>query len=322
MLKYKIIFFVPYFGHFNNYFQWWLESCGQNPSINWVLLTDDERHFDYPTNVTKVQTTLNQVRKDIEHMLGFKVSLEKPFKLCDFRPAFGWLFQNYLKGYDFGGYCDTDLIWGDMRKFLTDEILNNYAKIGRHGHCVLIKNEKRCNEAFMAEYDDIPSYREVFQSPLAYCFDEWKGINRLFERQNLPVYWEPTYIDIDTRYWNFRPSGSLIGGENSGMLNGVANYKDGCLIIHWHISDGMKERELFYLHLQKRCISIETERKDRYSIVPNRLIPIQECWDNDTVGRIAPMKTFYSDYWKRRIRYILGKITKTNIPEFYNWKIK
>ena len=177
-----ICFLVPYFGRFNNYFQWWLESCRHNPTINWILLTDDDRPYDYPSNVIRVLTTLSDVSRNVENKLGHSVSLKTPFKLCDLRPAYGFLFQEYLNDYDFWGYCDTDLIWGDMRKFLTEDVLNNHVKIGKHGHCVLIRNDKKCNEAFMADFDDIPSYREVFGSPLAYCFDEWKGINRIFEQ--------------------------------------------------------------------------------------------------------------------------------------------
>ena len=106
------------------------------------------------------------------------------------------------------------------------------------------------------------------------------------------------------------------------MFNGVANYKDGRLTMNWHYAKDMRERELFYLHLQKRSMRVETERKDQFSVVPNRFIPLQDSWDRDSIDRVAPRKAFYPEYWKHRARYIWGKIAKTNSPEFYNWGIK
>ena len=47
----SILLIIPYFGKFKNYFQLFLESCRVNSSINWLILTDDVRKFDYPKNV-------------------------------------------------------------------------------------------------------------------------------------------------------------------------------------------------------------------------------------------------------------------------------
>lgn len=67
-------------------------------------------------------------------MLGMQVWLEKPYKLCDFRPLYGEIFSNYVDGYDFWGYCDCDLIFGDIRKFLTEELLSTKDYLLGMGH--------------------------------------------------------------------------------------------------------------------------------------------------------------------------------------------
>lgn len=43
------------------------------------------------------------------------------------------MFQEYIKDYDFWGHCDADLIFGDIRKFVTDDILNKYDRLGVDG---------------------------------------------------------------------------------------------------------------------------------------------------------------------------------------------
>ena len=45
--------------------------------------------------------TFNELRKLIQSKFDFEISLEKPYKLCDFRPAYGFLFEEYLKEFRF-----------------------------------------------------------------------------------------------------------------------------------------------------------------------------------------------------------------------------
>lgn len=54
----KIVFIIPYFGHFNNYFSIWLHSCANNPTIDWMIFTDCKVKYNYPRNV-KVIYILN-----------------------------------------------------------------------------------------------------------------------------------------------------------------------------------------------------------------------------------------------------------------------
>ena len=47
--------------------------------------------------------------------------------------------------YDFWGYCDIDLIFGNIRKFITDDILDKYDKILSRGHFTLFRNKDSIN---------------------------------------------------------------------------------------------------------------------------------------------------------------------------------
>lgn len=40
-------------------------------------------------------------------------------KLCDIKPMYGHVFEDYLQSYEFWGFGDIDLVYGDLRKLLT-----------------------------------------------------------------------------------------------------------------------------------------------------------------------------------------------------------
>ena len=50
-VMYKIAYVVPFFGKFPKGFEFWLLSCKCNPTIDWLIFTDDQTPYDYPENV-------------------------------------------------------------------------------------------------------------------------------------------------------------------------------------------------------------------------------------------------------------------------------
>ena len=85
----KCVLILPYFGQFNNYFPLFLKSCEANPTYTWMIFTDNEFDYIYPENVHVIKTTLDCVRNKANEKFGFKVALESPYKLCDYKPAYG-----------------------------------------------------------------------------------------------------------------------------------------------------------------------------------------------------------------------------------------
>lgn len=144
----SILLIIPYFGKFNNFFPFFLESCKNNSSVNWLIVTDDRTKYNYPPNIKVIYMTFAQLKNKIEDCFPFKISLEKPYKLCDYKPAYGMIFNDEIQGYDFWGYCDNDLIFGDIRSFLTEEILRDREKVLSRGHLSLYRNNPRMNSFF------------------------------------------------------------------------------------------------------------------------------------------------------------------------------
>ena len=127
--KYSKVLIIPYFGTFPNYFNLWLASCAYNKDYNFYIYTDiDTSCILHSDNVKFISCTLDEIRKKAENVMGFKVSLDRPYKLCDYKPCYGAIFYEDIKSFDFWGYCDIDLIFGDISHFLTDDLFDNFDK--------------------------------------------------------------------------------------------------------------------------------------------------------------------------------------------------
>ena len=61
---------------------------------------------------------------------------------------YGEIFEDYLLGYDFWGMCDMDMIFGDLSRFITTDILEKHDKIYQLGHLTLYRNNKEVNGRF------------------------------------------------------------------------------------------------------------------------------------------------------------------------------
>lgn len=49
-----------------------------------------------------------------------------PYILVEYKPAFGHIFADYLKGYSHWGYSDLDVVFGDLNRWITDDEWNDY----------------------------------------------------------------------------------------------------------------------------------------------------------------------------------------------------
>ncbi|MGE5279997.1 MAG: DUF6625 family protein [Deltaproteobacteria bacterium] len=169
----KICFAIPYLGKWPAWFPIFLETCRRNPTVNWLFFTDCRLPQNPPANVRFVGMELKDITELASRKLGMPVAFHSPYKLTDLKPAHGVIFEDYLKGFDFWGFTDIDLIWGDIRKFLSEDILGRYDVItGRKefiaGHCTLFRNAGPINRL----YEKSPDHRRVFTSEEHFAFTE------------------------------------------------------------------------------------------------------------------------------------------------------
>ncbi|MCX5706136.1 MAG: hypothetical protein NTW13_00420, partial [Candidatus Omnitrophica bacterium] len=128
-----IIMLMPYFGNWPEWFNLYLETCKQNTTINWLFFTDCPEPENKCLNVRYIRMSFEEFRKYAGEKLGFPLNMSHPYKICDLRVAFGVIFDEYIAGYDYWGFGDIDLLYGNIRKFLTDNILR-YNVISFHSH--------------------------------------------------------------------------------------------------------------------------------------------------------------------------------------------
>jgi len=198
----SIAYIVPYFGHFPEGFQFWLMSCSTNSTVDFLIFTDDYTEYRYPKNVHVTYCTLQDVRKRVQRLYDFPVSLERPYKLCDFKPAYGEIFAEELQGYDFWGHCDLDMVWGDIRKFLTEDILEQYEKIGNQGHSTLYKNTVEVNARYRISVPDNVNYETVYSTDENYAFDE-PAMEEIYQSLQIPYYQEVNFVHLKKYDYGF-----------------------------------------------------------------------------------------------------------------------
>tara|TARA_Y200000002_G_scaffold299988_1_gene254965 strand:+ start:5850 stop:6785 length:936 start_codon:yes stop_codon:yes gene_type:complete len=251
-MKYKIFFIVPFFGTFPNYFQLWLNSCGNNSCFNWLILTDgDISCYNISKNVSVKKIDLNNFRDIIQQDLDINICLNSPYKLCDFRPLYWKILDFYNINYDFWGHCDIDVFFGDLSKFLTNERLKKFDRIYSEGHLSLMRNNLTAKNAYKLSggYD----YKEIFQQNENIGFDEHHGVNKKWINNKLNFYFnKKEIIDIDPQFKRFSFTyitlnlrNQFFFVEDKSVFRGTINKKN-----------QLVKQEFAYIHFQKRKMDI------------------------------------------------------------------
>ena len=94
------VLILPYFGKFPDIFPLFLKTAAKNPNINFLIISDSEENIDYPGNVIVLSQTFSEFRELMEKRLGQTIVLEKPYKLCDYKPVYGYVLSEQIKQYD------------------------------------------------------------------------------------------------------------------------------------------------------------------------------------------------------------------------------
>lgn len=216
----RILFIVPYYGKWPVFFREWAYTAGylEKQNIDFLLVTDLDVEFELASNIHIKKMSFEELKNKIQTCFDFEIVLESPYKLCDYRPAYGIIFKDEIEGYSFWGHCDVDMFWGNVRKFITDDILEKHDKIQYMGHFVLYRNNKQMNNLFQLD-GAIYDYKHIYSSAPNYSFDEHPGIMQIVMKNNISNYIETNQADISPRYTRM-------------IISRVKNYKH--QILYWH----------------------------------------------------------------------------------------
>jgi hypothetical protein len=309
----KICFIIPYFGKLPNNFDIFLNSCKYNKTINYLLVTDDKTYYEYPDNFRVEYMSFDHLKNKIQNKYDFKINLSKPYKLCDFKPAYGDIFNEYLSEYDFWGYCDIDIIFGNIRKFITNDILEKYDKILSRGHFTLYRNNEKINKLYKSKINNLERFKQVFSCDESFAFDEWGhwGINYIFKQNNIRMYDEIIFRDIYVGKYGFYPYQLM---KKEYVKNNIYLFEKGSLFRLGLMNNELIKNEILYVHFQKRNMEINgIYSNDRILIAPNKYIRISDDFEinKKIISEYGKDKLIYKDYIVYRIKNLQKKIQKT-----------
>jgi hypothetical protein len=164
---------LVWFGKWPEYFPHFLESCNRNPGIDWLIFSDNEEFFKSLDHIRFIHLDPSELMNRVEKETGQVMSLKDPYKVCDLKPVFGNLFRDFLKHYEFWGYCDPDILWGNILNFITPSALLDVDVLSCYpgflcGPLTLYRNVGKVNNL----YRDYPDFRKILLKENCLGFDE------------------------------------------------------------------------------------------------------------------------------------------------------
>jgi Family of unknown function (DUF6625) len=301
---------VPHFGTRPPYLPLVLKSMAHNPDVRWLLITD-RPVVGAPPNVAVHVCEFRDLVTRIQGCFDFPIALERPYKLCDFRPAYGEIFQREIAGYDFWGHCDLDVIFGRILEHLPAEAFGT-DKILFQGNFALYRNSPDAAAWFRHEIDGI-SYREIMTNPGAMHFDEWAGIYHIVRELKVP-YWQQDRI-FDLSFSMYRTRADVPPGKDPRRYA----WEDGEMC-EYHIERGhLRRRTALLVHLQKRTMRApppDVVHADRYWILPNRFaVQNRVSQGHVRAARIPMGHEILPFYWRRIQRSVRRRAARRAVEK-------
>lgn len=320
----KCCFLIPYFGKFPSYFQLFLNTCSYNKRFEWIIFTDNKEEYNYPSNVKKVNITFSQMKDLVNEKFGFEVALLKPYKLCDLKPAYGYIFESYITEYEFWGHCDVDTLMGDLDKFITAELLDKYEKLFCLGHMILYRNTYENNRVFMSEINEECLYKKSFQNEKITWFDETfagnNNVDTIFlynKKAVLREDWSINFRVLPTKFVRTKFDATTNDFIIEDYREAVYVWDDGKIYRYYKNNEELIKEEFMYMHLQSRNMKVSPNiiGEKIFKIIPNefRLLEVNEITSKnfESIKKKKINFHYFQVQYKRkktRIKNILKKL--------------
>ena len=102
----KIVIIFPYFGTLPPQYKMWRASALRNQTVDFMFFTDAD--VEPANNIIVYKMQFGDFRQIAQKAFDFPIVLDRPYKLCEYKQAYGYILQDYIKNYDF---------WGELRIF-------------------------------------------------------------------------------------------------------------------------------------------------------------------------------------------------------------
>ena len=184
----SIVLLIPYFGRWPAWFEFFLHSCRFNHDIQWLFYTDCDVPKNAPSNIKFHRISFSEYKYFVSERLGINFQPDSPYKLCDLKPALGYIHAEDIDGYDYWGFSDIDLVYGNLREYFTAERLSKYDLLSTHsrrvsGHFCLMRNTGKMRNAFKL----IKNWQQRLADNEHYALDEGAFSRIFIKHKNLPL---------------------------------------------------------------------------------------------------------------------------------------
>ncbi len=264
----KVCLIIPYFGKLPLTFNSWLKSAIVNDGIDFHLITDQTINYNLPSHIIVHKISFDSLQAKIYKTLD--ATIKSPYKLCDYKPTYGFLFQDILVKYDYWGYSDLDLVYGNLNEFIRNEsVFGYYDKIFTKGHLSFYRNITIVNEIFRAKIGNLSYWQYIKNSKIIWVFDEQHsegmiGINGIMEFYGFRIYPDKyCFADINPEFYGF-----FDVEKEKQLLNSFFCLHKGILKQIFFLNGEVEEKVVLYAHFQKRVILEIITAKGEHLFLP------------------------------------------------------
>ena len=300
----SIVIIFPYFGKLPVQYGMWRASALYNPSVDFMFFTDADVKPAENIIVHKMQ--FDDFKQIVQKAFDFSIVLDRPYKLCEYKQSYGYILQDYINEYDFWGFGDLDLVYGDIRSFLTDDVLTHKFLLG-WGHLTLLRNDEDANTYFMKQIPGYQNYKDAFTTTKITYFDEfrYKGCSdKWHDCRHEDCWLERPFDNI-----SFPKHSYHLNSASRGWTQVIFEHVDNKLYMLRFKHGHLEKKESLYAHFQHRGFMKDRVTDYRHFLVtPKAIINYPKYFIYIRLRilcRKRPLGTMYYQ-WKDRIIWKFG----------------
>ena len=301
----SIVIIFPYFCKLPVQYKMWRESALRNPSVDFMFFTDAD--VEPAKNIIVHKILFCDFQKLVQRAFDFPINLNRPYKLCEYKQAYGYILQDYIKSYDFWGFGDLDLVYGDIRTFLTENVLKHKFLLG-WGHLTLLYNDEDANTYFMKQVKGYQNYKDAFTTNKITFFDEYGhyGCSDKWRDCRPKDCWLEEPFDNVSKPKQSYHFISLTRGWQQVIYEHIGNK-----LYMIRFNQGLIEKkESLYAHFQHRQFMKDIVKNyDHFLITPSRIIDYPKHLTTLRLRFYSRKHNLMTKYfqWKDRILWKMGK---------------
>lgn len=246
---------VVYFGRFGNSVLLSLKTLLEN-DIDVYFFSDNEVNIE-SNNLFKIYIGKKEFNALVYEKMGFDPKIQYGYKLCDFKIFYPLIFGAYLKlDYFYIGFCDVDVVYGNLDFFIDSAELSGFDIIGSRGHFMLF-NERSLRfvyEFFLKNKKVYDFVVGLLESKYHFAIDEFNFLHKVLERMEVrgELKWDREFSikAVDINY--FRKE--IYCSNRSSYISNAHISKNCINIVHNDITE-----EVPYIHYQKRPFPLQLD---------------------------------------------------------------